>query len=350
MLAANAPPTFFGTTSETPNGDMADLQDAGGGIVLGQADAATTTLPPATVTAPVDAGAGPTAAPAATDAGAGPTAVPAATDAGAPTSASPPSTTPDADAAPTPGACTLTHRTDLHAVDGTAGDRTTVAIGEVIHFAAGGTAVDWVASGGWPRSRSSSATFDWELPDPGTATVTATDAATGASCSETFTAILPTAIHNTRISLDAPGASGTAGAGMMQRVHFLPRSVNFHNAEWLEVADTATAGGPGTPAGATGYMAARIAAGSNFNHVPNPNFLRIQADNTLFDHAAIFGLPAPFSAGGFHWQIPNRFRRAATTGRGRVAVTTTQSFFIRADGRTRVTKAGADTGWQPVAP
>ena len=61
-------------------------------------------------------------------------------------------------------------------------------------------------------------------------------------------------------------------------------------------------GGPGTPEGATGYMAARIAAGTNLNHVPNPNFLRIRADNTLFDHAAIFGLPAPFSAGQFHWR------------------------------------------------
>ena len=188
------------------------------------------------------------------------------------------------------------------------------------------------------------------MPDPGTATVTATDPTTGASCSETFTSILPTAMRNTRISLDAPGATGTAGAGMQQRVHFLPDKVNFRNAEWLEVADTATANGPGTPQGATGYMAATIAAGANFNHVPNPNFLRIHADNTLFDHAAIFGLTAPFSAGQFHWQIPNRFRRAATTGTGRVAVTTTQAFFIRADGAVRVTKAGADTGFQPVAP
>ena len=321
----------FGTTSETPHGNMEELQDAGGGIILGQSDGATVTLPP-------DAGALP-ATP--TDAGA----TPATADPGTVPAA------PEDTATPDPAAtCTLTHRTDLHAVDGTADDRTTVAIGEVIHFGAGGGTVDWTATGGWPQHQSGSAQFDWEMPDPGTATITATDPATGASCSETFTSILPTAMRNTRISLDAPGATGTAGAGMQQRVHFLPNKVNFHNAEWLEVADTATAGGPGTPAGATGYMAARIAAGTNLNHVPNPNFLRIRADNTLFDHAAIFGLPAPFSAGQFHWRIPNRFRRAATTGTGRVAVTTTQSFFIRADGSARVTKAGADTGFQPVAP
>jgi hypothetical protein len=327
----------LGTTSETPNGTMEELQDAGEGIVLGQGDA-TITLAPDAAPAP-DAGVLPATPP---DAGA----VPAPADAGATPAAGP-------DAAATPDAapaCTLTHRTDLHAVDGTADDRTTVAIGEVIHFGAGGANLDWTATGGWPRAQAGSARFDWEMPDPGTATVTATDPATGASCSETFTSILPTDISNTRISLDAPGATGTAGAGMQQRVHFLPNKVNFHNAEWLEVADTATAGGPGTPQGATGYMAATIAAGANFNHVPNPNFLRIRADNTLFDHAAIFGLRAPFSAGQFHWQIPNRFRRAATTGTGRVAVTTRQSFFMRADGSVRVTKAGADTGFQPVAP
>jgi hypothetical protein len=334
-IASGARPFALGTTSDSPIGTLDELQDAGGGIVLGQGDGGTVTLPSVP-----DSGAAP---PASADGGLTPVADPAASPAAGPTE--------DDGTGPTPApACTLTYRTDLHAVDGTADDRTTVAIGEVIHLAAGGTPVQWIATGGWPRSRSASTTFDWEMPDPGTATVTATDPATGASCSETFTAILPNAMRNTRISLDAPGASGTAGAGMQQRVHFLPNSVNFHNAEWLEVADTATAGGAGTPEGVSGYFTGAIAAGANLNHAPNPNFLRIRADNTLFDHAAIFGLTAPFSAGQFHWRIPNRFRRAATTGTGREAVTTIQSFFIRADGSARVTKAGANTGWQPVAP
>jgi hypothetical protein len=72
---------------------------------------------------------------------------------------------------------------------------------------------------------------------------------------------------------------------MQQRVHFLPNSVNFQNAEWLVIADTATAGGPGTPEGGSGSFTGTIATGANLNHVPNPNILRIRAGNTQFDRS-----------------------------------------------------------------
>jgi hypothetical protein len=155
-----------------------------------------------------------------------------------------------------------------------------------------------------------------------------------------MTAILPNAIRNRRISVDAPGNSGTAGAGMMQRVNFLPNSVNFHNAEWLEV-------GHG-PVGATGYFADQIAAGTDLDHHPTPDFLRIRADNVLFDHAFLINFPSPFKAGRYHWPIPNRFRRAATTGAGTVSVNTTQFFSMAADGTITVSKQGASVTGGPV--
>jgi hypothetical protein len=218
----------------------------------------------------------------------------------------------------------------MHAPDGTPDSRQEIAMGEVVYFDAGGEAVDWSASAGWPGRRNARSTFAWELPEPGTATITATTA-TGASASITMTVVPPKDIRMRKTSEDAPGDPGTANAGMRLAPRFTPGNVNFGNVEWLEV--------PGGPSNLTGYFAASVAAGADLDHHPNPDFLRIAPG--LNDHAAAFGFPGPYSAGTWDWEIPNRFRRAATTGEGVVYVTTVQSFKIDASGTITVSKQGA---------
>lgn len=99
------------------------------------------------------------------------------------------------------------------------------------------------------------------------------------------------------------------------------------------------AGSPGRPSNLTGYFATQVANGTDLNHHPNPDFLRIAPG--LNDHAAAFGFPQPYAPGTWDWSIPNRFRRAATTGQGTVYVTTLQSFSIDASGAITVSKQGA---------
>jgi hypothetical protein len=134
-------------------------------------------------------------------------------------------------------------------------------------------------------------------------------------------------------------AAGTAGAGMMLRVWFGPRSVSFGNAEWLEV--------PGGPSGITGYFTAHTGQ-PYMDHVPNPDFVRIGADNTFsFDHASSSGWPPPWSDGTFQWVIPNRFRSAGSTSVGELGPGTVQSFAIAADGTFTVSKQGAIVSRSP---
>jgi hypothetical protein len=230
----------------------------------------------------------------------------------------------------------INSRTDMKAPDGSPDTRKKVAMGEVVFFDVGGAVVDWTASAGWPPIRKGRSTYAWELPTPGTATITATDPATGATASVEIEAVAPEQLKMVKVSEDTQ-AAGTGGAGMVLSPRFGPRNVNFGNVEWLEQ--------PGGPSSVSGYFADLQALGADWNHYPNPNFLRINAN--LTDHAAIFGLPAPFKAGSFHWEIPNAFRRAATNGAGEVTVTSTQSFSINAAGTVTVSKQGASVTRSP---
>jgi hypothetical protein len=257
--------------------------------------------------------------------------------AAAPADGGAPAAAPADGGAPAAAPVVINSRTDMHAPDGTADTRTTVAMGEVVYFDVGGAAADWTASVGWPLRRAGRDTFAWELPQPGTATITATLPAGGAA-SVTMTAIAPKNIRMRKVSEDPPGTSGTANAGMMLVPRFMPANVNFGNVEWLEV--------PGPPSNLTGYFAAQVAGGTNLNHVPNPNFLRIGPG--LRDHAAAFGFPPPYSAGSWDWSIPNRFRRAGTGDTGVEYVTTLQSFRMDATGSITVSKQGASVTKAPI--
>ncbi len=233
------------------------------------------------------------------------------------------------------GPLTITSRTDMHAPDGTPDTRRTVAMGEVVFFSVGGAAVNWSATAGFPLQRLGRTEYAWELATPGPATITATDPVTGQTTSVDMIVVAPSSL---RMVKQSEPAAAPAGADMIQSPRFGARSVNFGNCEWLEVSDNTAAAG--APTGITGtYFQPLIAAGVNLNHIPTPNFLRIGPN--LTDEAGISGLPAPFSAGSFFWNIPNRFRRAATTGAGTVFVNSTQHFSIDATGRVTVSKQGA---------
>lgn len=334
-----APATAGLLQDPTQDGGTPDLHQAHPGIVIGQGDGTEVATPG--ITAPeadtqIAAVEGPEDAQTATEnpVDAAPGAVP---EAATPESEEERRTEPDGSE---PDATTppfqINSRTDMKAPDGSPDTRKKVAMGEVIYFDVGGRVVDWTASAGWPPRRRGRSTYAWELPEPGTATITATDPDTGETASVDIEAVAPDDLKMVKLSEDVQ-APGTGGAGMILSPRFGPRNVNFGNVEWLEQ--------PGGPSSVTGYFADLQAAGADWNHYPNPDFLRI--NRHLTDHAAIFGLPAPFKAGSFHWEIPNAFRRAATRGSGEVTVTSRQSFSIQANGTVTVSKQGASVTRAP---
>lgn len=303
-----------GMLTEDEGGGLDQLYDAGPGILVGEAD--TTEQTPGVAAPDADAQLGGEGGQAATA----------------------PAATPDGGAAATPAPVRINSRTDMRAPDGTADDRKTVAMGEVVYFDVGGAEADWSATAGWPPRRTARDTFAWELADPGTASVTAT-LPTGETGTVNMRVIGPTDIRMRKISEDPAGNAGTAGAGMVLKPRFNPGNVNFGNVEWLEV--------PGGPTNVTGYFQTELAAGrANLNHRPNPNFLRIGP--RLTDHAAAFNFSPPFATGTWDWVIPNKFRRAATTGAGTFFFNTVQTFRMDGTGAITVSKQGATVTKAPV--
>jgi hypothetical protein len=324
--------------------DPKELERVGPGMLLGDADAAEQT--PGVAAPEADAALGPGAVATAPPAAAGP----ASAGPAAPSAAGPVAADPAAPAAPGPapapaagdgGAAAapplvLNHRTDMRAPDGTPNTRTTVAMGEVVYFDVGGLDATWTASAGWPPRRTARPAFAWELPEPGTATITAT-LADGRTASVDMTVVAPDSLRMRKESEDSE-AAGTAGAGMWLIPRFGPSSVNFGNVEWLEE--------PRGASGATGFFKDQIDAGIDLDHHPNPDFLRIGPG--LRDHAAYLGLgTSGWSDGYFFWTIPNSFRRAGTAGPGQMYVTGSQHFRIKADGTVTVSKQGASVTRAP---
>src|SRR5579859_7155515 len=242
----------------------------------------------------------------------------------------------------TGAAVTITSKTTLHAPDGSDDTRTTVGSGEEVTFAVGGTTLaDWTASTGTPGSASAANAFVWQAPEaPGTSTISAkVGGAKGTTGNLTMTVVAPDSMTGVKNSEDAI-AGGVAGAGMFLKMNFGPTNVSFGNAELLEVA--------GGPSSVSGFFATLVAAGVDLNHHPNPSFVRIPANNSFCcDHAAISGLPKPWSVGHFEWQIPNKYRVAGSSGGGTTFFTSVQSFDIDGSGSVTVSKLGASVSRSP---
>ena len=82
-------------------------------------------------------------------------------------------------------------RTVLAAPNGRAGSRTRVGMGEFVRFNIGGRKAKWTASAGTAPPKKARASIAWELPTPGSATITAT-LANGKSDSIAMTVVAPT--------------------------------------------------------------------------------------------------------------------------------------------------------------
>jgi hypothetical protein len=228
----------------------------------------------------------------------------------------------------------------VHAPDGTPDSRTTIGVCETLVFGVGGRAMHWSADSGWPSARSGRANFEWAAPERArTSTITATDPATGASCSLELEVVAPSGTRLRNVGEDVFPA-GTAGAGMDLTVAVLPRNVNFG---WIAIHEDS-----GPALDVKGYFADNFPA-ARLRHDASPGFARIGWDNMLApdaagdpqgDHAATRPgtLPPPWSAGSYRWSIPTRYRCFNSTHDGFVFTRVPQRFAMEGDGTVIVTK------------
>jgi hypothetical protein len=238
---------------------------------------------------------------------------------------------PHAPAAAAPKVTTKTVKTAAHGND----TRKKVGVGEVVELT--GTAPGtWTATKGTHASVGSVATFTWTAPaTAGKATITLK--AGKHEIKTDIEVIAPNSLSMKIASLDTFPA-GQEGVGMHTNVTVGPTSVSFGNVEWLEVGEGAS--------NVTGYFKKFPAA--DIVHHPNPDWLPWNDQNTgLQDHASLFNWPKPWSAGGYQWNIPNKWRVKSVGGDGHVFTTTHQVFHMDKHGTTTVSKGGAHTTRKP---
>ena len=159
----------------------------------------------------------------------------------------------------------------------------------------------------------------------------------GATINKVFSIIEPNRITGTN-QRNMAFPAGTQGAGMRLDFQYHPLNVSFGNVEAKEVSHAAS--------NINGYYVGR---GTLFHHTGDL-FTQIGPDNidTATDTAAQSGFPAPWSAGGFDWDIPNHFRVNTENGDGKRFTTVDQDFrIIDATGRSTVDKAGLQVDRTP---
>lgn len=224
--------------------------------------------------------------------------------------------------------------TEKRAPDGAANNRTTVGVGEVVHLTST-EAGTWHASAGTLHGKQGKK-VTWTAPATPTGAGITLHVA-GQSATRPFTVIAPNSLKMVRFQVDS-FPSGTQGAGMHTNVTVGPTSVCFGNVEWLEVGEDAS--------NVTGYF--KKIKPADLRHHPNPNWLPWNDQNTgLTDHASLGGAPKPWSAGGFQWNIPNKYRVTSVGGGGHVFTTTHQVFRMQKNGTTTITKGGASVTRSP---
>jgi hypothetical protein len=207
-----------------------------------------------------------------------------------------------APAAPTP-APAIASSTVETAPDGSANTRTKVGVCEQVDLsAAPATGLTWTASVGTLTTLTSGGRR-WTAPETAaTATITATPA-TGTAATVSFTVVPPKDITAPGTPTELAYPAGQQGVGMTNVLLFGPTDVCFSQLEWLE--------DPGPGSNISGYFTSKPA--NSLAHKPNTHWLPINANNSgLIDTAAFFGWPSPWSAGGFEWDIPNRYRKAGS--------------------------------------
>lgn len=238
---------------------------------------------------------------------------------------------------PKPPPPTITHATDFAAPDGSPNTRNLVGVGERVVFT-GSAPGTWTASAGSPR-RGAGATFTWTAPVR-RASVTIRLTVGRGTASERLSVLEPKSIRAIKLR-ELAFPPGTSGAGMKLDFEFNPLTVSFGNAETREVAGPASA--------ITGYY--KRFPKKKLAHNPGPlRFFRIAQNNRFAgaeDKASQGPMPPPFSAGSFHWKIPNKYRVITESGDGKQYTVVKQEFGMEASGKASVDKAGAHVDRTP---
>lgn len=198
---------------------------------------------------------------------------------------------------PMTGKAKVTHETDQETPDGTAKTRKTVAVGELVYFSAAD-----VQAGTWSTDvgsgKAKGLDYDWRAPSsPGSATITFTPTDAGAApTTVTIKVIGPSSISYFD-KKDQTYKKGTAGAGMLVKLEFLPLSVCFWGTQWRETEVDAT--------GASGWFT-HIDA-KDLKHKPAAP-RDIGSDNKGPGDKIGYTASPPFKEkGSFTWDIPQQY-------------------------------------------
>jgi hypothetical protein len=230
----------------------------------------------------------------------------------------------------------IKHTTNAKAADGGKDSRKKIGVGEVVTFESDQDGL-WIASSGSPITQATGKTFVWKAPNRAKH-VTIKVKAGKKESSVKMEVVEPDHVKTKRID-EIAYAAGTAGAGMHLHFDYHPMSVSFSNVEAGEVS--------GPASGITGYFNTYTAA--QLRHHSGDHFIGIGAQNRLngVDEAAGSGFAKPWSNGGFHWIIPNRFRVAGEGGAGKVFDHMTQAFSLKKSGHFSIHKGGSSVGRNP---
>ena len=202
----------------------------------------------------------------------------------------------------------------------------------------------WKATAVGPTGKATgkSASYEWIAPTTAQSVTITLDQGTATQTVQ-MTVVAPTGLDFTKTSEYTKIKPEQQGAGMVTDVHFLPFTVSFGRTKWKEI------GGPGS--NASGYYAAK---GRKLpTHKPNPKWLGVDDSNgNIFDTAAFFGHPAPWTVGSFDWVIPNHYQVSGESGPGHEFTKVTQTCTIQdSQGTTVVTKGNASSSPRtPTAP
>jgi hypothetical protein len=237
----------------------------------------------------------------------------------------------------TDGPTKVTHETDQKAPGGAPKTRTTVGVGERVYFTAESAehGSSWKSSAG--KGTTTSATeYQWDAPaTPATVTITFDPGGGGTATTVSMSVIGPNQINYSDKKEDTFGA-GVAGAGMTNKLTFLPLSVCFWGTQWREKDVDGAAQGWFThlPADKKKHKAA----------VPRD----IGDDNSgPGDHASFSAKPPFGEKGTLSWDIPQEYSVKGANNWQQIVPPFTQLTTIETDGTLTVTKNGESVTRSP---
>jgi thrombospondin type 3 repeat protein len=199
--------------------------------------------------------------------------------------------------------------TEYPALSNTNRNRTTIGVAEQVDLSFNPTmpfAMDWTTTaGGLSATFDSSTTFTAPSNATPNVTVTATLRGGKSVTFPPFNVVEPAGIDHAQIIGTNSYPLGAAGAGMINEVWIAPTYVSFYRVNVMEVGEDAT-----NIYGFfddTNYFTTNPA--SQLHHSTADKWTHLNSDNALSDDAAIHsGGYLPWAAGGYGWNIPQRWQ------------------------------------------